>query len=187
MRSYSSLFTKSITYSQMAEGKLTLIRMLAPGEMVQWTHCFPKTTCEGSVHPCKFLKGKREVASGNHWNWRGSELSPATMCRTVPSLWSSFRCYLVHPVEGKPEKRSGHLLITNSSFLLCWSYRKNQQVRRGIVWLKVLETLLRQRRVEHGLQVSSNVASCSSGKKRGFLLRVVSCKELPTASEGDWL
>ena len=45
-------------------------------------------------------------------------------------------------LEGKPEKRSGHPLITNSSFLLSWSYRKNQQVRQGIVWLNVLKAVL---------------------------------------------
>ena len=48
----------------MAEGKMTLIRMLAPGEMVEQTHCFLKSACEGSVRPCKVL-GKRDVASGN--------------------------------------------------------------------------------------------------------------------------
>lgn len=44
--------------------------------------------------------------------------------------------------EGEARKKSSHLLITYFSFLCPWSYRKNRQVRQGIVRLKDLKCAL---------------------------------------------
>lgn len=69
------------------------------------------------------MKGK-EKGSVNHWE-RGSKSLPSpTVGRLVNFLWSFFRGYFVHTaysLKGKLGKRSGHSLITYSSFLLLWS------------------------------------------------------------------
>ena len=35
-----------------------------------WIHCYPKTISEDSAQPEKFLEGKREIITVNHWDGR---------------------------------------------------------------------------------------------------------------------
>ena len=80
-----------------------------------------------------------------------SHRHPPTVCRLVDSSWSSSRWYLVHSLvtqfvhqitEG--EAREEIWLSVDYLFFISTSliYRKNRQVRQGIVWLKDLKGVL---------------------------------------------
>lgn len=85
----------------------------------------------------------------------------------------------LHEITGGEARKeiwsSVHYLFFLSTSLI---YRKSWQVRQSIVWLKDLQCVLRPELIRiWGCLIT--IELCWSDKKGGFLLRAVSCKELP--------
>ena len=84
--------------------------------------------------------------SAHHWGGRSEPLPSSSVCRFIDSVWSFFRCYLIHTVweitegEAREEIWSAvhHLFFISTSFI----YRKYQQVRQDIVRSKDLKGVI---------------------------------------------
>ena len=88
-------------------------------------------------------------------------------------------------LKGKSGKKIDHLLITYSSFLLLWSKGKVNKLGKVFCDQKIWKLCLGQTWVECEsvwFKVSHNIALLRWREKTGFLLRVVSCKQLLTSS-----
>ena len=111
-----------------------------------WTQCPPKTISEDSAQPWKFLKGKREVISVNHWDG-GSESSPSpTACRLVDSSWSLDAVLFTQFVREITEGAAREEIQSSVNYLFFIStsliYGRSQEIRQDIVWLKDLKGVL---------------------------------------------
>ena len=87
----------------------------------------------------------------------------------------------------KPGKRSGHLLIIYSSFLLLWSMERTNWLSKVLRDQKIWKLCLGWRWAEHGgawFKVSRNIALLKWQGERGLLQRAVSCQKLLTG--GCW-
>ena len=125
-----------------------------------WLQHLPKTTSEDSARCERFPRGIGKSSQ----LMRGPDSSPSPLCAglcaglLIPcnvhldvillTVWS--HNLLGRLLKGKLGKKSSHLLTTYFSFLCPWSYRKNRQVRQGIVRLKDLKCALGQKRGECG-------------------------------------
>ena len=103
-----------------------------------WTQRPPKNHLQKFFLAMKAFKRKEGHDLVNHWDRQSESLPSPTMCRLVipPDLSLDAilftQCVLARLLKGKLGKRSGHLFITYSSFLLLWSMERAN--RLGEVW-----------------------------------------------------
>ena len=86
-------------------------------------------------------------------------------------------------LKGKLGKRSGHLLILYSSFVLLWSMERTNRLGKILCDQKIWEVCLGQKWAEPGgawFKVSYNIVLLKWQNKGGLLLRALSCWKLLT-------
>ena len=129
----------------LVESKLLLIRMPASGEMVDLV--FPIIISEDSTGPWRFIKGKRQLISANHWDGRQRHHHPPQCAGlSTPYCLSSdailFTQFVPKITEGEAGEETWssvkHLFFSSTSLI----YRKNQQDKQGIVCSKDLKGVL---------------------------------------------
>ena len=70
-------------------------------------------------------------------------------------------------LKGKPGKRSGHLLITDSSFLRLWSMGRTDKLGKVLCDLKTWKVYLGRRWVEHGVPGEKSQYSSTKVTRKG--------------------
>ena len=111
------------------------------GNLGRWWTQFPhKAISEDSAQPWKFLKGKKEVISVNHWNGVRIGDSPLCACLSTScdfSLDAILFTQFVHEVTEGEAREEIWSSVTYSSLLLLWSTERTHMLGKVLCDQKI--------------------------------------------------